>query len=93
MFDYIWDVKKEELNIKKHGVGFTVAIECFSDMDSLKALDVSNSKWEMRYKVLGKSSFGVLLVIYTERTGKKIRIISARPANKKERSIYEKNKN
>lgn len=62
----------------------------FLDVNLKIVRDVKHSQKEARFIVIGKS-FGkkVLFIIFTLRKDK-IRIISARLANKKERSRYEK---
>jgi uncharacterized DUF497 family protein len=42
---------------------------------------------EERWRLLGRAVAGILMVVYTERAGR-IRIISARPAEKREREAY-----
>ncbi len=60
----------------------------FADPDSLTIDDPEHSKNEKRHITLGLSNADRLLVVaHTERS-KKIRLISARPASKKERVHY-----
>lgn len=90
---FVWDVRKAVINFEKHGVSFKEAATVFSDPDGLDWEDLLHSAQEKRYKRLGISTEGnVLIVVYTVRRlkdGKEtIRIISARPASRKERRAY-----
>jgi uncharacterized DUF497 family protein len=64
----------------------------FGDEQSLTIPDLKHSQAEPRFITLGMSQTErVLVVIHTER-GNHLRIISARPASRKERNQYEKAK-
>lgn len=85
--EFEWDEGKAEGNQSKHGVSFEEAAEVFFD-PFYQTGDASVDE-EQRDFVLGYSlSLRVLLVVYTER-GERIRIISARPATRSERKVYE----
>ena len=86
--DYIfeWDDQKYDINRKKHDVSFELAAEVFFDENRIDDYDELHSDNEDRNKIIGLVE-KVLVVIYTER-GEKIRLISARLANKKERDRY-----
>ena|SRR5665213_915082 len=87
-----WDDLKAELNFEKHGVLFEDAVLTLFDEDFIKLFDEKHSESEIRYVGIGKHPIGLRLVtIYTER-GNKLRIISSRRANKKERQTYENHK-
>ena len=81
-----WDSSKEINNIKKHGIDFKTASAVFDDPFRIEWYDVSHSTTEDRYNTIGMAH-DVLFVVYTERR-EKTRIISARIANKRERSLY-----
>ena len=83
--NFEWDDEKYQINIKKHGIRFETAARVFVDEYMIDDYDLEHSD-EDRIKVIGKVE-KVLVVIYTERT-EKLRIISARLANKKERNDY-----
>jgi uncharacterized DUF497 family protein len=90
---FSWDAQKAILNFEKHGVSFEEAATIFSDPEGLDWADAAHSRQEARYKRLGISiRRRILLVVYTtrrSRDGKEaIRIISARPASRKERKAY-----
>jgi uncharacterized DUF497 family protein len=85
-----WDDKKAAANLKKHHVSFDLAITVFDDPSALIAADEKHSKVENREWIIGLSDKGVLVVIFTKRmSGHVYRLISARKANRKERSLYE----
>ena len=89
---FVWDPQRAILNFEKHGVSFEEAALVFGDPDALDWRDHAHSDVEPRHKRLGSAGKRVLLIIYTLRAtadGKeKIRIISARQANRKERGAY-----
>jgi uncharacterized DUF497 family protein len=87
-----WDRKKENINIKKHGVSFEQASYVFADPFALNRYDEEHSEDEERWILLGKSlNQTILLVAHTFRDndGKEfVRIISARRATKREEKAY-----
>lgn len=88
--DMEWHLPKEEANIKKHkGLSFDEAKQVFDDPFYLEKYDVVHSTLEEeRYQVLGRiKNQLVVFVVYTPKGSKK-RIISARPALKRERDMY-----
>lgn len=86
-----WDPEKAAENAAKHGVSFDQAIKAFDDPDALFIPDIAHSEGEIREKLLGAADeTGIVLVVFTERHGDVIRIISAREATKKEKAIYAK---
>ena len=90
-----WDERKDRLNRKKHRVSFETAALVFDDPDQLSRLD-REVEGELRWQTLGiVPGMQVLLVAHTvEQEGDEeiIRIISARKATPRERSIYAKGK-
>jgi uncharacterized DUF497 family protein len=84
-----WDPDKAERNLRRHGVSFEEAASVFSDALAVTFDDPDHSIGESRSLTFGLSSEGQLLVVsHTERRAK-TRIISARPAMRHERKIYE----
>ena len=81
-----WDEKKAALNWKKHGVTFETAARVFDDENRIELYDSDHSTGEDRYHTIGMVDY-ILFVVYTERKNR-VRLISARPANRKERSLY-----
>lgn len=84
---YEWAPEKEESNIKKHQIDFIFAMEVFLDEERIAGIDKRKDYKEVRCQTIGKIDKIILFVVYTIRD-EKIRIISARKANKKERKKY-----
>jgi len=85
---FVWDKKKNAVNIRKHGVSFSMAAMVFSDPKYNCWYDSEHSSLtEDRWKIIGLSGCDVLIVIYTEHDNY-IRIISARKADNKEEEEY-----
>ncbi|MFH0926611.1 MAG: BrnT family toxin [bacterium] len=85
-----WDPKKAKINLQKHKVSFEEAVTALSDPMAATGADPDHSNIEERYITFGVSERGRLLVIAHTEENETIRIISARPASKGERKIYEK---
>ena len=84
-----WDPEKAASNARKHGVTFEEAQTVFQDDLFVTFEDPDHSQDENRFLILGQSTKKNLLVVaYTERRSS-IRLISARPATRKERRTYE----
>jgi uncharacterized protein len=87
--DFEWDDDKAVNNQQKYGVSFEEALTVFDDPLYLEDYDEAHSEREDRFKIIGESAEGrLLIVIYVERTDR-IRIISARLATNYERRYYE----
>ena len=88
-----WDNKKAAANEVKHGISFEEAATAFFDHAGLDGEDLQHSVLEPRRLRLARSAAGNLLVIaYTVRSQgheKNIRIISARVANREEKTRYQ----
>lgn len=84
-----WDPAKEKVNRRKHGVAFRDAISAFMDPLSVTIPDPDHSMIEERLLLLGENHKGQLLVVsHTDREDR-IRIISVRKADRRERREYE----
>ena len=71
-------------------MSFVEAVSVFSDPLARIFLDEEHSADEPREIIIGHTSPGrLLLVCFTEQTGGCVRIISARPATRKELQDYE----
>lgn len=84
--EFEWDEEKAQTNLKKHGVLFETAAKVFLDDNRIEIYDEANSIGEDRYITIGLAG-DILFVVYTER-GTRIRLISARLANARERRVY-----
>jgi hypothetical protein len=87
--NFEWDAVKAQSNLEKHGVSFAEAPTVFGDPLEVTIQDPDHSEGEARFLSLGQSERNRLLVAaYTEREGR-IRLISAREAQPRERKAYE----
>lgn len=84
-----WDEDKNRQNIAKHGVSFDQAEQIF-DGFTLDWVDDRFDYGEVREISLGSiNQTALIVVVHTDRSGI-CRIISARPALRKEKKHYEK---
>lgn len=85
-----WDSIKADLNYAKHKVTFEEAKSVFYDENAVLISDPEHSEYEEdRFLLLGFSSeLHMLLVCHCYREDNRIRIISARKANKAEAKEY-----
>ncbi len=83
-----WDSGNLEKNWLKHGVSPLECEEVFFNQPLVVTLDAKHSHTEERFYALGRTETDrYLFVVFTMR-GRKIRVISARDMNRKERNIY-----
>ena len=87
-----WDEKKNHSNIQKHKISFEEAKSVFNDLHARLIPDPDHSDKEERYILLGLSDdLKTLIVCHCYRENSTvIRIISARKANRHEKSDYER---
>jgi uncharacterized protein len=85
-----WDAGNREKNLLKHRVTMTECEEVFFDPHKRivkETLRTTGQRQEQRYIMIGKTSEGRgLYLVFTLRRGK-IRVISARDLNRKERGL------
>ena len=94
VYDFQWDAVKAASNAVKHGVTFEQAATVFLDPLALTVFDEAHSQDEERWWSLGYDANGVLLLVAhtyqaTGPTSASVRLISARPATRRERLFYE----
>lgn len=87
MVEFEWDNNKAAANWRAHGVTFEQAVNAFSDHFAIEWIDDRKNYGEERINLLGMWDGVILHVSYTER-GERIRIISARQAEKHEQDHY-----
>ena len=87
--EFEWDADKAARNRLKHNVSFGEAASALADPLSTTYPDEDHSLGEDRYVTIGESHRRQLLVVCHTERGDRIRIISARPATRAERKIYE----
>jgi uncharacterized protein len=87
-----WDAGNARKSVDKHGVSQVEAEQVFFNEPLLVAVDTGHSGAEERFHGLGRTDGGRLLhVTFTLRAeGRLIRVISARPMQRKERVRYER---
>ena len=83
-----WDPRKDESNFKKHGVRFAEAEPVFEDDFAITIKDDGSDTHEA---LCLDWNGRVLVAVYCYR-GSQIRIISARPAEARERAQYEEHR-
>ena len=93
-YDFDWDIRKANANVRKHKVSFERAATLFRDPHLLSIPDEEHSESEERWITMGLDESGVLLVmVHTfekiTADSSRIRIISARKATKNETRNYE----
>lgn len=88
--NFEWDNTKAASNKAKHGVSFDLASLVFFDPLRIESHDCRKDYGEDRFVTIGIVAAKPLMlsVVYTPRNGEKIRLISARIANEKERRWY-----
>jgi uncharacterized protein len=87
--EIVWDTRKAAANLKKHKVSFEEAGTVFADPLAVTGSDPDHSVRELRWITFGESVRGRLLVVAHTDEGDIIRIISARPATRREKRLYE----
>ena len=87
--EFEWDLRKAEANERKHGVKFEEAATVFDDPWGILIDDEGHSGSEERFVLLGMSLAARCLVVsHCERSGRIVRIISARKATRSEETTY-----
>ena len=82
-----WNVQKNEI---KHGVSRLEAESAFYDPRHCLFEDLRHSRRsEARYILYGRSLEARVLMVGFTRRGRRIRVITARAASRKERGIYD----
>jgi uncharacterized DUF497 family protein len=83
-----WRDAKAAQNLRDHGISFDKAVKALADPFAVEWIDDSEAYGgEERCNLLGMCEGAILHVTYTER-GERIRIISARRAERHEQDDY-----
>ena len=83
----VWDARKADSNLKKHGVDFADAAIALEDENALTVAD--REYGELRFKTVARSpNADVLLIVHAEQEDETFRIISARHADREEQRQY-----
>jgi uncharacterized protein len=89
--ELIWDEKKRAANIRKHGLDFADARLVYDNPGKVTFSSQRNDETRLVDIAMVEIAGRVLTLIYVER-GNDIRVISFRAASRKEREIYEREK-
>lgn len=84
-----WDVTKDEINRRKHGVSFVLASEIFLDPLVATVVDKRHAANETRFFSIGATRSGRLLSVGHTDDGDTVRLITARDSTPRERTQYE----
>jgi hypothetical protein len=85
-----WDGGNSGKNLERHGVSDSECEEVFFNEPLIAGQDLPHSQKEQRYYAYGHTDGGRRLFLVFTLRGDRIRVISARDMNKKERGAYEK---
>lgn len=87
----VWDEDKRAANLRKHGLDFADARLVYDNPDKLTFSSPRNVEDRLVDLAMVEIAGRVLTLIYTKR-GRDVRVISFRIASRKERRIYEREK-
>jgi hypothetical protein len=85
--DFEWDEAKRKANLRKHGIDFADAMRIW-DGEVLEQIDLREDHAEDRYRGIGLLDDRCIVVAFTWR-GSRLRMISARKAERHERQAYD----
>lgn len=88
--EFEWDKGNIDKNLKKHKVTNKEAEQIFINRPVFILKDEKHSNSEKRHMIWGKTDDQRQLTVFFTTRNNKIRVISARNMNKKERREYEK---
>ena len=87
-----WDDSKAKQNQSRHGIPFEAAITAFDDPLQLRFDDIAHSTpQEEREILIGRMDSGVIVTIVFTQREEACRLVSARRAERKERTLYYEN--
>lgn len=84
---YEWNEAKNQRNIAKHGIDFADAFRIFEKAMLVRRDDRRDYR-DTRWIALGDLNGVVVVLVYTRRR-QRVRIISIRRANRRERKVYQ----
>lgn len=87
ILEFEWDDEKANVNWHQHGVAFYHAVEAIRDPFAVERFDTRRDYGEERINLIGMCDGVVIHVTYTERS-ERLRIISARRAERHEQDDY-----
>ena len=83
---FTWDERKRAANLAKHAVDFAI-VERFAFDTAVVIIDKRKDYGEVRYRALGMIDGRLHALVFTARA-ERIRVISLRRANERERRNY-----
>ena len=83
-----WDAGNSQKRWASHRVAQAESEEVFFNRPVFLLEDAKHSRRERRYNVLGRTNGDRLLSVIFTRRGDLVRVISARPMSRKERTAY-----
>ena len=84
-----WDGGNKDKNLKKHGVSSDECEDVFQDAKRQFYPDIEHSTTEKRHVVVGATKGGKILRIAFTIRNERVRVISSRAINRKERKLYD----
>jgi len=84
-----WDKGNIVKNAVTHQISCEESEQVFANRPLFFLDDPDHSQKELRMKAFGQTDEGKLLTVSFTMRGKKIRVISARDMNRRERNVYE----
>jgi hypothetical protein len=88
--EFEWDTANRDKNWHTHQVASTEAEDIFFDQSRRQFPDPIHSTGEVRHLIIGQTREKRVLVVAFTIRNTKLRVISARDANKQEKHFYEK---
>lgn len=85
--EYEWDANKRQQNLSKHGYNFACADQVYERVDKLTMEIAMIGECRLMDLAPFGESQKIVVLIYTRR-GNVVRIISMRPASRREREHY-----
>jgi uncharacterized DUF497 family protein len=86
---FIWNQRKNEENKSKHKLSFEKASEVYADPFIMEQYDeVHSTETEERHNIIGIVNKVVVIFLVATEQGDRIRIISARKAERQEKEAY-----
>ena len=88
--DFDWDFSNLE-HIARHKIEPEEAEEAVDDPEAVSYAAHRGPRGQVRFALIGETTTGRLLIVVLEPRGEQVRVVTARPAGKEERSRYEVN--
>lgn len=85
-----WDEGNLLKNWEKHRVSAAECEQIFFNRPLVAGADEQHAQREARFYALSQTDFGRLLFVVFTTRGNRIRVISARDMNRKEKKVYKK---